>query len=155
MANWKNIQKLYDYLGEIPKSKFDMGSWFSIKKISSRLQKKYHIPGEGTALPLSVVRKNGPVCRTAGCLAGSAVVLLGKVNERINWITVEDRGRALLGLTNIEQYHMFQGKWSPKVYAQDENNPNYNYDALENITKTEARKYLKKVLAEKNVMVTL
>jgi hypothetical protein len=141
MPNWKRIQKLLDYEESRPKRKFNMFDYI-IADTDLR------------SITIDNLRKNE--CGSACCLFGDALVLLGPKNTRLHRnsegpemdvyyadspLGIFGLARNLLGLTVNEADHMSMGAWSEKSIGE--------------LTRRHAIKYLRKAIAERNIMVTI
>lgn len=147
--NWKNIRKLRNHLASLRQTKnrkFDMSDYlvvFSGKAV-------------GDTVTVAELRKNGPQCGSAACLAGEAVIHLANRSlefetiedcyyslgvPRIDGTSIENLANQLLGLSAEDGWYMFGGHWSDRD--------------LDRITKEQAVRYLDKVLAEKNIYVDI
>lgn len=90
------------------------------------------------------LRQNGARCATAACLAGWNFIFNAPAHFRLGeFVDVWDWSAWHLGLTPEEYRHMFMGYWSKYGIP------------VKRITKTDAIRYLTKVVKEKNVMVKL
>lgn len=94
---------------------------------------------EGELLPFNLPSVNK--CRTEACLAGWASTLDG-LPSNCN-VHLETRAKTFLNLDDLEANHMFMGKWR------------FKYPCLSLVRKEHAIRYLKKVLAYGDVMVSL
>ena len=147
--NWANIKKLRDHLAKLRQTKyrkFNMADYIQI--ISG---KEY-----GDTVSVGELRKNGPECGSAACLAGETVILLAPATMKFG-VTGDDSSRSydlylkhnsvepvakkLLGLNNREAWHMFSGDWSQNF--------------LERKTKQQAIRYLDKAIKERDILVCL
>lgn len=151
MANWKRIEKLRDHLRALKQTKdrkFDMNLWIASLEKDSK-----------NTATVGELRKNGPTCGSAACLAGEAVIRFAPINGVVTglldgwYVKVADANgsseitqvaRQLLGLTLDEAEYMFGGEWGCG-----------DGGSLSAITKAQAVRYLTKALKAKNVMVCL
>lgn len=158
--NWKRIEKLMEHLRTLPPKRFSMGTF--INNLTHEKQKlpTWDQPDE----TVERVLKNGPACETACCLAGDACVLFAPKKAKISFnyqsvdgVAMEHAAQKFLGLTDDEAWHMFYGGWHRKYQASENNHelPLEERMSLSDIPKRDAVKYLKKVLAQRNIMVTV
>jgi hypothetical protein len=132
---------LLDYEESKPKRKFDMLDY---------------VVADINLLSITIDDLRENKCGSACCLFGDALVLLGPKNTRLHRnsddpeidvyyaddpLGVFGLARNLLGLTGDEAEHMSFGAWSKKP--------------LHNLTRRHAIKYLRKAIAERNIMVTI
>ncbi len=152
MPNWKNIKKLRDHLKNMKVTKhrkFAMEEYIAL--ISGNFK-------EGDKITVGDMRRNGPTCGTAGCLAGEVYTLLASARETLEVVpgyrskytklsvatekgSIDEAASVLLGLNYDESSHMFGGNWTVTY--------------LSKITRQQAIKYLDKAIAAKDVMVRL
>jgi hypothetical protein len=142
--NWKNFQKLLEYEIAHPETehrKFDMGDYIGFDKETI-----------GDSITVGEVRSG--VCNTACCLFGDAVIALSRKSAVLpleghydfkSWVDsghVSSEAMRLLGLTDDEADHVSLGYWYPDR-------------ELKYIPHSAAIDYLRKAIAERNVMVTV
>lgn len=160
--SWANIRKLRDGLRDMKETehrRFNMQDFIEI--LSNPQGKRVFTIGE--------LRKNGPECGSAGCLAGEAVIRLGAANTKLKMAfecaqyidhrQVAWHAQRILSLTESESAWMFRGYWAryiPKVKPEtEEDDCDDNGICLEDIPRGLAVRYLTKVLKEQNIKVVV
>ena len=149
--NWANIKKLRNHLAKLRQTKYRKFSMAGYIRI-------LHSKKTGDVVSVGELRKNGPECGSAACLAGEAVILLAprktvfpvicySHRECEDWVhiptaDVELHAKMLLGLDYASAVHVFVGLWSQA-------------DLLHLITKKDAIRYLDKAIKEKDIFVCL
>ena len=156
MPNWNRIKKLRDYLvaeeADAKKKlkraefrKFNMRKWLTIT--SGKLK-------NGGETTLGTIRKNGPSCGRATCLAGDAFILFANSHIRLTALKsgtvispvlfIDDEASRLLGLTDSESGFVFYGNW---------NTSSKSGNLLAGASRERAIKYLTRAINEKNIFV--
>ncbi len=141
MPNWKNFRRLLNHMKsteETATRKFDMNDYIQI------------LSGDPMdSVTAARLRKNGPECGTAACLAGEVFIRFSPDNSelRINHIGMRCDAFAVsffaaefLGLDNHEMDYIFYGGW--------------NGYARSLTSRRQAIRYLEYALKHKNVFVT-
>ena len=145
--NWKNIRRLRNRLAKLKETEHKQ--FFMSDYIRILSGKK-----SGQLVSVAELRKNGPACGSACCMAGETVVSMGppelafRIEEvdrfesydgRISAKRVFQEAKKILGLTKDEAEYMFHGDWI--------------CESLGNIITEDAVHYLDMVLESKDVMV--
>ncbi len=136
MPNWRRIRALRDGLAKTENTeyrKFSMGDYIRI------------ISGNRSSITAAKLRRNGPECGAAACIAGEAIIRFHKskvplpiYDTCVDPAYVHKTAQKLLGLTSKEAEYMFSGRWLPSRRLAD-------------ITRKQAISYLTATLREKIV----
>lgn len=100
-VNVQNVQKLIDFLKGLPDKRFYLGTFFTSTLEPNRFHDLF-----GKA------EKAVHQCGTKACIAGWAVLLLGKEEDYVGAWEWERYGALLLGLNVAQADHLFFGRWN-------------------------------------------
>lgn len=145
MANWKNFQKLRDFLATLPEEQIRMETLLCINRDKETVKEAIQ-----------------PSCGTVGCIAGWGALLFSEPSEEI---TRTNRSRFGNVNPHFDAYEITATALDLELsLAEDTDEQNYVFCAgwhLEKdwtsgaITKAEVLAYLDKAIASRDVMVRL